>query len=699
MQQSELALFAHEFEHGLEPLGASLRGAAQQLRGARELPFAPDELASDLSGLARELEELRARVAAERATIFVFGPAKAGKSTLLDALAGARVGEVSILPTYPCLERTRHGTDESARLLRFGGGAETLSEPSALALVLKRAHGELAVRAREVRAAGEAFDPARHLLTAVRRVERIQPAPPLAHGALELVECPPIHGPLFPSYSEMLIGEPDHARAGVFVLRAAQLADDAVFDGIEELLASFERLVLVVNLDERARELSRAGELAPSAEREDPGRLVAAFEERTLCEPLARAVRAGRVPVLALDLLAAARARLHGVEELPEAPARHRARFADLARELSGVLDAHESFRALAASALRRADELADEARELGETPLLAELEKRRAALARERAALEVVREALARLAARPRARWESEALFDRLRASLAQSTAARAGELAQGLEAPLARALEDWFASGTSLAELLRSALTPRLAGACAELARGAERSLREELRAGEPALAGATQAELAAARVDLGALLARTAEAVHAVPEPLALRALDVESIPVRPRLGQRLTLRNAADVRRALLGPPEDPAVPLDSAEKARRLGDEARTAMQRSAVERARAVLAEEAGRVARALDEAVLTTFLAELSAVLVHESARLVEPLRVLTEEEAELAELARACAALAPASERARAALADLAERVAPRGVLVPAVRLARAAGTLAREAEASVE
>src|SRR6185503_10745560 len=139
MQQSELALFAQDFQRALAPLAAALAAVAQGLRSTRcELPFDTDELQDSCGVLERELAALLERVARERATVFVFGPAKAGKSTLLDALAGADVSAVSILPSYPCVARVRHGATEAARLLRFDGSGEDFAEPAALALVLQR---------------------------------------------------------------------------------------------------------------------------------------------------------------------------------------------------------------------------------------------------------------------------------------------------------------------------------------------------------------------------------------------------------------------------------------------------------------------------------------------------------------------------------------------------------------------------------
>lgn len=687
MQWSELALFARDFERALAPVRQALETAAARLAPARDELSGGEGLAGTLGGLASELAGLAERVASERATVFVFGPPKAGKSTLLDALAGARVSEVSILPGYPGVLRARHGGAPRATLQAFDGSTRSLEDPGALRLVLQRAHAELVARVRAVRAGGEPFDAARHLPEALRRVERTLAAPQLASGALELVECPSIHGPLFPSYAETMIGEPDHARAGVFVVRAAQLADDAVFDGIEELLSAFDPLILVVNLDERGRELSAAGELAPSPEREDPARLIAAFEELSICEPLARAVRSGRVPVLALDLLDAARARLHGAEEGPSAPGRTHARFTDLARELASVLDSHEVFRALVASATRRALELADELREEAETPLLATLARERAALARERAALEAVCGALERLGARPREAWESEELLDHLRARLVARIAEEAGSLATALEASLARAVEDWFADGTSLQELLAVGLGPRIEAARVQLVHVGERVLRDERKDAAAArpLSAEVRGELDAARLVLAELTARAAEATRVRLEAPAFRAVDVEAIPVRPRLGQRLTLRGASDVRRALLGPPEAPERPLASAEKARRLGPEARAVLVRSATERARTILAEEGRRLAAELFQGFVAAFLRELETRVAAETARHAGPLAELGARLAERAALEESLAALAPACGRAAHALEELAARTPQPSTLIPAARGAR--------------
>ncbi|HEX6882079.1 MAG TPA: hypothetical protein VF530_01800 [Planctomycetota bacterium] len=683
MQQSELALFAQEFQRVLGPLAEGLGEARTRLAAlASELPAAR-ELAASLAALAAELEALATRVAEERSHLFVYGPPKAGKSTLIEALMGVATGAPSNLPSYPALTVLRPGARESALVTAFDGSARAPADPAALRLVLDHAHAELAARVRAAHAAGEVFDPPRHLAPAPRRVERTLPSPALAGAALELVECPPVHAPLLASYGETWLGEPERARAAVFVVRAAQLADDTVFDGIEELLERFQPLFLVLNVDARARELGPDGELVPAREASDPAALVSAFERLSTAEPLARAIERGSVPVFALDCLAAAAARRHGVEE----PAGPSARFADLARALAAVLDGHEALQALCASALRRAGELGAEARELAATPLADELARRTAESQRAEATLARRLEALERLGARERARWETAPFFDELGARLGAATLARARALAQELGAPFARAIEDWFASGASLAELVGAGLGPRLDAARVELARSAGRVLAAQLAPDSDLAERAARLaeELAPGGLDFRALVAAAAEGLAgsaASEQPAALRVLDVEAVPVRARLGQRLTWRSPADVRRALLGPPEAPTAALPSREKHERLGDEGRRALRRSACERALAILEEEARSHARRLADGLVTRFLEGLARAVEEARARAVEPRRLLATRVAELAAQGAALAALAPASARATQRLEELAQRFGPRDLLVPAPR-----------------
>jgi hypothetical protein len=309
----------------------------------------------------------------------------------------------------------------------------------------------------------------------------------------------------------------------------------------------------------------------------------------------------------------------------------------------------------------------------------LDELAARLRAAEERRAAAERCAARRRELAAAGRPRFEREAYFDALRQAFLARLVERARELARGLEPGLVQAIEDWFANGQSLQELLSVGLEPRLYAARAELVRWAGESLREELRGGHSAapqrasLAG----ELAGAGLALESLLAASANGLALALAPLrsgALSLLDRASIPIRARLGQKLLWRSGERVRQDLFGPPAAPDHPLTSRAKAQRLGSEARAFLVRSAIERAGTRLDEEARAAARTLDAALQAVFFAELTRAL--DNARLQRDASLAA---AELAAPRASLAELAPACARAERALAELSERFL-RAELVPA-------------------
>jgi len=692
MQRTELSLFRQEFRGALGALAAELAGTAARLErlGRSESALDPQTLARGLASAAGELQGLLTRVEGERSAVFVFGPPKAGKSTLVNALAGRYALEVGPRPSYPCVQRVGHAPEPGAALVRFDGTSERVPEQASLRLALQRVHADLAQAARATRAKGENFEPARHLRGAVRRVDRQLASEHLERTSVELVECPALTGPLFQTYSSMLVGESDGARAALFVARASQLCDDGVLFGFDQLLELFERVLVVVNLDGRAKDLDPTGALVPGAEGEDPLRLLEAFETLTTAPELGRALHDGRVRLIALDALEAARARLAGEEESAAAGAG--LRLSDLLSELSERLDGHSAFRTFVHSALRRAGEALEETHELLVTPGLAELPRAEERAEAERAARERIDQALRRLASRARRTWESEGLFVALRERLGAKLAQRGQELARELAPSLAATIEDWFSNSESVRELMQNRLAPRVAGAQADLARFADAAVRAQLA--EPALLASLSPELkrdlGEARVDLAALLRPAAEAQAPAPQTQPPLPLDVEKIPVRARLGERLTMRSEAEVRRALFGPPELPGLVLSSADKEKRLGRAAQSAMRKSAEARAATALAERAKACTAQRQEATLTAFVSALEQHVQRELARLERPLRELAARVEELRALNASTRALEQAAAGLGSALEELTQRfpvaaaAAPAATLVPQPRRA---------------
>jgi len=709
MLRTELSLFTVELHAVLDPLLDALASLGERLEGL-ELPgdrarlgFEPGRLAAALRVPAGELSELLARIDRERAAVFVFGPAKAGKSMLVDALAGVHALEATARPGYPCVRRVRPGPRQggaeglpaagSTSLVRFDGSGSGAQEWAALELTLQRAQLELAQAARRARAAGELFEGAR-LAGTVRCIERELPAPALEQGALELVECPPIHGPLFSSYAEMLVGEAQGSRAAVFVLRVPQLWDEAVLDGIEELLEAFGDLLIVVNLDAGARDLTPGGEPRTGEELEEPLRLLESFEALTPCAALTRALQEGRARLLPLDLLAAARARLaeaasarppaaaEASAELRDGAAPLRPALADLEAELALRLDRHEALATLVESGLRRAREALGEVAEALELPGLGGLPRALEELGAERTELERVERALLRLGGRAREAWEREPLFVELHARVSQALSRLAQELGRELVLGLVTAVDDWFTTSESVQQLLETRLAPRLALVQAELARRAEDALEAALADAQlpTRLSDEARRDLAGARTELAPLLATAALARGPLSLPPPPRLLEVEAIPVRARLGQRLALRSEDEVRRRLLGPAEAPDRALSGEEKLRRLGSDARAAIKASLEKRATLTLTEHARTLALRRSDSLLEAFTQTLAR---HVEERLHAQARPLEERVRGGAEL-KALLAAVRAAEQARGGAEQGLEALETPGTLVPRGRRA---------------
>ncbi len=670
MKRTELAIFREEFRQALEPCLRELAAFGESLAGhaADGLPVAQLEpLFDGLRASAQELARLLERVAHERAQVHVFGPPNAGKSTLVNALAGVHAVEVSSLPGYPCPLRVGHAREPAARLERFDGTTLGAPTPAALLIHLQRSHAELADSARSARARGAPFDPARDLPSAVRRVELELPAPALERAATELFECPPIHGGLFSSYTEMLMGGSGGPSVAVFVLRVSQLFDAQAFSAFEELLESFERLFLVINLDGASRDLSTEGQVVTALERTDPLRVVEVFEKLTTCETLERGLAEGRVRIAPIDLLEAAHARFALESDGSVRGGGGRTRFDDFLDELAETLDGHPAFLTLVASALRRAHELVEETRSIFSLSVLAELPARLDQAELERAAKARKGHALRRLRARERSGWENEKAFIDLRARLIGRASARVPGLLEELAGPLSLTIEDWFASPESVQGLIRGRLAPRAADALGEIQRCVERALREELAAGGvlQTLSPDVERDLAEAGLALAELVAAPSEGAGLPGEVTALLPLDVEAIAVKARFRDRLLLRSAARTRRGLFGPPEAPARSLSTEHKEKRLGKAARTAMRENAMARMGILLGEGARAATGRLCDATMTDFLHRLAGRCERELSELESPLRRLEEQVDELRalrtrslELERACSVSAFALE-----------------------------------------
>ena len=295
---------------GATKLDQSVRGRLATLADAADVP--------ELAGAARELDE---RLAEGRFYVACVGQFKRGKSTLLNALVGASVLPVGVVPVTAVVTVLRYGRTLGARV-RFGGGAwrniqvEDLSELVA-----------------------EERNPENRL--GVTAVEVFVPSPLLATG-LSLVDTPGI-GSVFVGNTAATRAFVPHIDVALVVLGADPPISGDEMALVLEVARQVRHVVFVLNKADRisGAELREAGE----------------FTHRLLQERLGRAVP---MPFS-----------VSAIERIRGGPTRD---WSALETELLGL--ASDSGAALVAAAELRGLELIA-------ARLLHELEERRAALVR----------------------------------------------------------------------------------------------------------------------------------------------------------------------------------------------------------------------------------------------------------------------------------------------------------------------------
>jgi energy-coupling factor transporter ATP-binding protein EcfA2 len=570
------------FSPVLENLDASVEG----LR-AFPADAAARSLADGLSALRADVETLRAKVAAQHSYVLLFGPLKSGKSTLMNALSGAYVSEVTSLPAYPCMVYVGHGDRVEVVTSRWDGSTERTGDLASIRSSLALAHGELARAIREAENRGEEFDPPVHLPRAIRRIDVRLPAPELRESGTMLVDTPGLYTKMRFGYDHLTREFKLASASAIFVVKTDNLFLEQVFAEFEDLLRLFTRIFLVVNLDTNKRDLEPGGELGPSLERRDPGQILAAFEDLAMSPTLRRARDEGRLSIYPIDLLHAASARLReagapvvepvpGVDGLSGAEAFERFR-----ADLSSYLNSHEAMHLFVRDTLRQSR------RALEGVDGLATGEGARVARALVGEAEEDHRRWVARSEAAGRLRGASlEAGLEPSREAVVEATREASGAARRRAGERIDEVLDRWFESDRSLAQLLGEDLVPALDASREDLSWVARDSARAVV-GGETAVAGLR----GVAAADFATVDMAVAEVVReglSVTPPIpsgksAIVSVPTGLVPVRRSLLDWLLLRGPVRMRRALFGPEEAPAKPVPAAVKRRRLGAAGREAL--------------------------------------------------------------------------------------------------------------------
>jgi signal recognition particle receptor subunit beta len=572
--KTEISNFCTVCSLSLEKLPVALERAALQFESGGEALRGPLATLNDLRARLRSLTD---KLESQQAYLLIFGPLKSGKSTLMNAISGSYVSEVTSLPGYPCLVFVQDADSSRYSVTRYNGRESVFGNGMELKNVMEEAHEALAVRIRAAEERGESFDPSKDFPETIRRVDIKLPVPALGESAMVLVDTPGLYSRMNFGY-DVLTREFRHSAAcAVFVVKTDNLFLEQVFAEFNQLLGLFSRIFIVVNVDASKRDLAPDGSLRPSAESENPERVVEAFKTLSMTGPLRAAYDEGRVRIHAVDLLGAASSVLGGSQEngglLPA--------FDAFLRDLLEYLNSSDYTREFVRDGLRQGRTLCGEMQAAIASREVAELRARQEVLGEEIRALDL------RIAAADRLLRADWLMFSqRLRTEHLQgsesATTARAAQLREEIRGGFTR----WMAGNDSLVALPHLHWNPALTDAA--------RSLAEESRARLQRIAGSTHGGL-----ELPAEILADLQEAGFSPGECAQRALasggaeddfapykmtlDAEAIPVRKAFLDWLFFRGRATVRERLFG--KEGSREITPIEKEKRLREESRAEFER------------------------------------------------------------------------------------------------------------------
>ena len=572
--KTEITRFCEGCLAAIAPLGSALAETAAQIGKRPDLGGARGAVAE----LQTRLRSLSEKLANQHTHLLIFGPLKSGKSTLMNAISGAYVSEVTSLPGYPALVFVQHAPEPSFSATRFNGRESTFPDARVLKGVIEDGHLALAEQLRAAEARGADFDPRRDFPEAIRRIDVKLPIGSLAESSTVLVDTPGLYSRMNFGYDVLTREFRDTAACAVFVVKTDNLFLEQVFAEFNQLLDLFSRIFLVVNVDSGKRDLHPDGTLRPSAESESPERVIEAFKTLSMAGPLRRAQEEGRVRIHAIDLLHAAAARLTSAAATEAAPeVRDGAAFEAFLRDLTDYLNSSHYTREFIRDSLRQSETLCADVDQLVAGPEVSALHKKQDAIAAEIARLD-----------------ERVAIYDRLLAVDWRATftdarvenARRSASAAQAVSADLGQkmhaALDRWYASGDSLKSLEKQYWNPLLSKACAGVSEDTVKHLRRALAGptGGSAPSPETLQDLHAIGFELGPSAASALAGLKAKDaEPFRL-SVKSDSVPVRRRFVDWLSFRGAAAVAESLFG--EDRTREIAAWVKERRLPASSRAA---------------------------------------------------------------------------------------------------------------------
>ncbi len=560
--KTSIAGFCTEFSEALFPLAQALGDTVRTLEST---DADGSGLTDGFSHVRHRLDALINKVQGQEAYVLLFGPLKSGKSTLINAISGGYVSEVTSLPAYPCMVYLKYGPEPSYSIIRYSGKRESLPSPEALKELLAQSHRTLSDRIRAMEDFGETFDPAVHLPSAIRRVLVELPVDNLRESGTVLVDTPGLYSRMKFGYDYMTQEFRDSAACAVFVVKTDNLFLEQVFSDFNDLLDQFSRVFVVVNIDTGKADLRPDGELEPSLESREPDEIVKAFEVLTMSAPLRRAAENGRLHIYPIDLRSAAARRLKGEDSGPDA---QQDRFDGFLADLTGYLNSNEYMQEFVADTLRQAGRQCDEIGRLCSPETLGRLRSERT---RRTGQLDETRrrgEAVGRL---QEVDWH-EALSTGARAATEELSSGREEAMSR-LSAAVPTLVENWLDSDQPLQQLaaaVHAEVRDLTEGFWASASGGLRRLAEHPLGGAE--LSPEQQQDLGLTGLDIAAAVQPAARGFDA-DRPEAPAEPDLGALPIKRSFADRLLLRPAPAIRRKLIPAPDSP---INRAQKQKHLG---------------------------------------------------------------------------------------------------------------------------
>ena len=567
--KTEISRFCEACLKHIDSLPPALAHAVEQMENGGDAELLRDPLAA-LNDIRARLRTLSDKLASQQAYLLIFGPLKSGKSTLMNAISGSYVSEVTSLPGYPCLVYVQHAEQPHFSATRYSGRETVFANASVLRDMIADSHIALAQQVRATEQSGSEFDPRTHFTEAIRRIDVKLPVPALGESSTVLVDTPGLYSRMNFGYDVLTREFRDSAACAVFVVKTDNLFLEQVFAEFNQLLDLFSRIFLVINVDSNKRDLHADGTLRPSVESQQPERVIEAFRTLSMSGPLREAYEKNRVRIHAVDLLGAASAFL-SADGAPAGSEKGKTAFDAFLRDLTEYLNSSDYTLEFIRDSLRQGHTLCTEARAICDRDEIRRLRETQTRVEKE---MHDIDERLAAVDRLLQVDWD--AAFKESRDENAKRSEGGARGKGAEVAKSMRESLDRWYRGNGSLKALEQDNWNHSLVEGARSLAietRGRlGRLLGTTLGGAEPA--AATMSDLHS----IGFSLRQVSEAALPVleeretPEPYRMK-LGADDVPVKKTIGDWLLFRGAATVRRRLFG--EDTTQEIAPEVKAARL----------------------------------------------------------------------------------------------------------------------------